>query len=812
MKTCTLTKLCTLALMGLAASGPVLGQTVQIATDRARYLPGETIRVQFGNGPGYVADWLGLYKEGDINDNLIVWQYLDGSQNYQAPLVTGARDFVGGLTNSGSYEVRFFENDSYAVLASALFTVTNTPRVFVETPALPPAQLLSIAFTNGPGNAKDWIGLFATNSPDTAPVARLYVDGTDTGSVGKTDGAVSFTGPLATGQYEARYFLNDTTEVLDRAPFTVGYPRPELAVEPADQTVTLRWPAVTWPIPIEKYTVLVRFAGGTFETVADVTAGTGPYQYVHTNQVNGVERCYEIRATDAGGQATADSQAACTAPFVLPAESIIPYVVPAGTRGTQAWPGALGLDFQAVNPISVERLGVFDDGSDGLSRTITARLYSRTNQQELVSLVFSPASPGELVGGSRFKSLPQPLRLESGFEGVIVAEGYGLDESAANAWFQTRTWQVNDGDGTLVFLGKSRYGSAGVFPATVDKGPLNRYAAGTFQFRVLEIVAPGKPVLSAIPGDQIVLLSWPAVTHPLPAATYLVFRSFDPDGPFTQIADIADTQYTDTNLLNGVRYAFKVRAVTVSGTAGPDSDVVSRTPDVVQSGIAYVNPAGTAGNQAYGGSVGNDFDVVRPIQITQLGVFDDSSDGLKRTISVRLYDRADGTELSGMIFSPQDQGVLIEGSRFKDLPTPIVLQPGFTGAIVASGYGADERVGNQGIGPTGDLNLTTFTGACLEFVGSSRFGDDPNAFPSILDGGPENRYAAGTFSFDPYTAPVPAMLTISFANGKVTLIWTGQGVLESTSVLGQGWQTVNGAVSGMEIVPDGQAQFYRLKQ
>jgi hypothetical protein len=107
---------------------------------------------------------------------------------------------------------------------------------------------------------------------------------------------------------------------------------------------------------------------------------------------------------------------------------------------------------------------------------------------------------------------------------------------------------------------------------------------------------------------------------------------------------------------------------------------------------------------------------------------------------------------------------------------------------------------------------TVFTGGCLEFVGSSRFGDDPNSFPSILDGGPENRYAAGTFYFEPYSSPSGPALTISFSNGKITLTWTGQAVLESTPGLGQAWQTVTGAVSGIEIVLEGQAQYYRLVQ
>src|SRR5262245_34395250 len=56
--------------------------------------------------------------------------------------------------------------------------------------------------------------------------------------------------------------------------------------------------------------------------------------------------------------------------------------------------------------------------------------------------------------------------------------------------------------------------------------------------------------------------------------------------------------------------------------------------------IAYVIPAGTAGNQNFSGTLGMEFDVANAIIVTQLGVFDDNSDGLNLPITARLYDRA----------------------------------------------------------------------------------------------------------------------------------------------------------------------------
>jgi hypothetical protein len=164
-------------------------------------------------------------------------------------------------------------------------------------------------------------------------------------------------------------------------------------------------------------------------------------------------------------------------------------------------------------------------------------------------------------------------------------------------------------------------------------------------------------------------------------------------------------------------------------------------PDVA----AYEVPAGTVGNQDFGGALGMDFDVQDPITITRLGVFDSGSDGLNSTITARLFDRGSGGELRALAFSPQDPGELREGSRFKDLSSPIELPAGFLGTIVAEGYGAVEPNGNQGVGPL-TLSTNDDSGSIL-FVGGGRFGANPGEFPASVDGGPANRYAAGTFEF-----------------------------------------------------------------
>ncbi|MGH2626702.1 MAG: hypothetical protein ACRDHY_08645, partial [Anaerolineales bacterium] len=172
-----------------------------------------------------------------------------------------------------------------------------------------------------------------------------------------------------------------------------------------------------------------------------------------------------------------------------------------------------------------------------------------------------------------------------------------------------------------------------------------------------------------------------------------------------------------------------------------------------ESHIAYEVPAGTPGNQDYGGSLGHDFDVDLTIKVTRLGVFDSLSDGLKRTITARLYDRDTFAELASHVFTADDPGELVGGSRFKDLDEPLELSPGFHGTMSAEGYGAEELNGNTHGGPA--LVWGTNSGNCsISFVGGGRFGS-LGAYPATPDGGPVNRYAAGTFQFEPQEQPTP---------------------------------------------------------
>jgi hypothetical protein len=168
----------------------------------------------------------------------------------------------------------------------------------------------------------------------------------------------------------------------------------------------------------------------------------------------------------------------------------------------------------------------------------------------------------------------------------------------------------------------------------------------------------------------------------------------------------------------------------------------------VLSTIAYQVPAGTVGTQTnFSGPLGMDFDVnQQPIAITELGVFDNGSDGLANALTARLYNRDTQLEVAHLDFAAGQTGTLIDGSRFLPLATPVVLPAGFHGSIVAEGYSPAEPDGNFLSQP---ITWSTNGGGLINFVGTSRYGFTQGDFPTTPDAGPANRYAAGTFQFMP---------------------------------------------------------------
>jgi PEP-CTERM motif len=175
--------------------------------------------------------------------------------------------------------------------------------------------------------------------------------------------------------------------------------------------------------------------------------------------------------------------------------------------------------------------------------------------------------------------------------------------------------------------------------------------------------------------------------------------------------------------------------------------------------IAYDNAA-VAANQGFGRSLGLDFNVstTNGILVTSLGAYDSgvlaNLNGVNGSgVTVAIYDRTTGLQFGPSVhFTSSDAGTPINGDAFKNIPA-LFLANGFQGSIVAF----NDVNYNSGGAP--NTTSTANDGGLITFVGGGRYGFSQGVYPTIVDGGPTNRYDAGTFQFAS-AVPEPATLTL----------------------------------------------------
>ena len=166
---------------------------------------------------------------------------------------------------------------------------------------------------------------------------------------------------------------------------------------------------------------------------------------------------------------------------------------------------------------------------------------------------------------------------------------------------------------------------------------------------------------------------------------------------------------------------------------------------------AYTAPT-TTGTQNFGGELGMEFSVNNSsgIVINQLGAFDHQGNGISGTqsggIRVAIFNKSTRAIVPGLnvvIIGNADS--YVGNHRMKNV-TPVTLTPG-SYVVVAKGYNSTEMNGNAGWGtpfPVGDLG-----GGAISYAGSCMYGSEGSGFsyPTNPDGGPGNRYLAGSFMY-----------------------------------------------------------------
>ncbi len=142
--------------------------------------------------------------------------------------------------------------------------------------------------------------------------------------------------------------------------------------------------------------------------------------------------------------------------------------------------------------------------------------------------------------------------------------------------------------------------------------------------------------------------------------------------------------------------------------------------------IAY-STNNLTGNQTYAGNLGLDFNVISAIQITSVGVYDDSANGIATPIRVGIFRRLPGgnpnTDHAGVVIASTVQTIsgsgdpLIDGYRFRTLPGTVYLTPGFY-TIDTVGFGGANFNGNENIASPPFSVSTDSGGGLIQFVGT----------------------------------------------------------------------------------------------
>jgi hypothetical protein len=196
---------------------------------------GSTITATVANGPGSRFDWVGFYPVANTHPGFLPpFKYLN---NQQTPppsgLAGGAVEFTVPV-QPGLYNVRFFANDSYTLLAtSATLTVNSAATITASTAGVMAGGSASGTVANGPGNRFDWVGLYATTASSSGYLNWKYLNGTQSApDSGMNAATVPFAMPLTPGVYHLRLYSNDSYNLLATTS-TISVP----AVVPATTTI-----------------------------------------------------------------------------------------------------------------------------------------------------------------------------------------------------------------------------------------------------------------------------------------------------------------------------------------------------------------------------------------------------------------------------------------------------------------------------------------------------------------------------------------------------------------------------------------------
>ena len=186
----------------LATSGTITVAAPTVTLSASTVAPGGTVSATIAGGPANSLDWVGLYATGASPAGYLRAAYLNDTLSAPNPGVAGGTLIFTLPLTPGTYQVRFFLNNSFTVLATSATITVAAPRVTPSATTVAPGAMVSATIADGPAKPRDWVGLYATGAPASAYLRAAYLNETfDPANPWMAGGTLTFTVPLTAGTY-----------------------------------------------------------------------------------------------------------------------------------------------------------------------------------------------------------------------------------------------------------------------------------------------------------------------------------------------------------------------------------------------------------------------------------------------------------------------------------------------------------------------------------------------------------------------------------------------------------------------------------
>src|SRR5439155_1713538 len=226
----------------------------------------------------------------------------------QMAMTTGTTYGDMGLAPSTSYDYQVKAVDAAGNVSAASWVSEMTPppptvNGSIVAITVAPGATVSVGVMSGPGNPKDWLALYPTGTADTAWVEWFFLNGTKRAPAsGLTEASVPFTMPSTLGDYEVRFFANNTFQRLGTTP-----------------TVTVATPPPPPPPTVNGSSVAIAVAPGATVSVGVMSGPGNPKDWLALSPTGAADNAYmDWFSLNGTKSAPAAGLTTATIPFTLP--------------------------------------------------------------------------------------------------------------------------------------------------------------------------------------------------------------------------------------------------------------------------------------------------------------------------------------------------------------------------------------------------------------------------------------------------------------------------------------------------------------